>query len=91
MPIPAQPIGATTVQVGGSEQPVRNMMLRLTQLFNLTGHPALAVPAGTTKTGLPCSVQLVGCCNQTDALLRVALACESYITGSPSPRSGRGG
>jgi len=67
------------------------MMLRLTQLFNVTGHPALAVPCGSTSAGLPCSMQLVGCRMQTDALLRVALACESYIAGTPSPRSGLGG
>ena len=66
-------------------------MLRLTQLFNVTGHPALAVPCGTTRAGLPCSVQLVGCRMQTDALLRVALAIETYIAGVPSPRSGVGG
>src|SRR5262245_19685113 len=42
MPIPAPPIGATNVMVSGAEQPVRAMMLRLTQLFNVTGHPALA-------------------------------------------------
>jgi len=91
LPIPAPPIGATTVPVGDSEQPVRSMMLRLTQLFNLTGHPALAIPAGATRTGLPVSVQLVGCRAQTDALLKVALACESYIAGIPPPRSGVGG
>ena len=91
MPIAAPPIGATTVMVSGSEQPVRAMMLRLTQLFNVTGHPALAVPCGMTRAGLPCSVQLVGCRMQTDALLRVALACETYIAGVPSPRSGIGG
>jgi len=91
MPIAAQPIGATNVMVAGSEQPVRAMMLRLTQLFNVTGHPALAIPCGTTNAGLPCSVQLVGCRMQTDALLRVALACETYIAGTPSPRSGIGG
>jgi len=91
MPIVAQPIGATTVKVGGTEQQVRAMMLRLTQLFNVTGHPALAMPCGMTSAGLPCSVQLVGCRMQTDALLRVALTCEPYIAGTPSPRSGIGG
>jgi aspartyl-tRNA(Asn)/glutamyl-tRNA(Gln) amidotransferase subunit A len=85
LPIPAPPIGAASVQVGGVTEPVRNLMLRLTQLFNLTGHPAIALPAGNTRTGLPCSVQLVGA--ETDELLPVALACEAHITGL-SPRSG---
>src|SRR5262245_37343839 len=42
MPIPAPGIGQVNVMVSGTEQPVRAMMLRLTQLFNVTGHPALA-------------------------------------------------
>jgi aspartyl-tRNA(Asn)/glutamyl-tRNA(Gln) amidotransferase subunit A len=90
LPIPAPPIGVETVSVGGVEESVRNMMLRLTQPFNITGHPAIAIPSGVTTSGLPCSVQLVGCRGQTDALLKVALACEAQITGGASPRSGVG-
>jgi aspartyl-tRNA(Asn)/glutamyl-tRNA(Gln) amidotransferase subunit A len=82
LPIPAPTIGASTVQIGGVAEPVRNLMLRLTQPFNVTGHPAMAMPCGTTGEGLPCSVQLVGQRNQTDALLRVALACETNILGA---------
>jgi aspartyl-tRNA(Asn)/glutamyl-tRNA(Gln) amidotransferase subunit A len=80
LPIPAPPIGAATVQVGASTESVRNMMLRLTQLFNITGHPAISIPSGRTSTGLPCALQLVGGRMQTDVLLRVALACEPHIT-----------
>ena len=90
MPIPAPPIGASTVQVGKTAEPVRSIMLRLTQPFNLSGHPAIAIPSGTTSAGLPCSVQLVGCRGQTDALLRIALAGEGQIT-SGLPRSGNVG
>jgi aspartyl-tRNA(Asn)/glutamyl-tRNA(Gln) amidotransferase subunit A len=79
LPIPAPPIGASTVLVGSTAEPVRNLMLRLTQPFNLTGHPAIAIPSGQNADGLPCSVQLVGQRKQTDALLRVALACENLI------------
>ena len=79
LPIPAPLIGASTIQVGSSTQPVRNVMLRLTQAFNVTGHPAISIPAGLTESRLPCGVQLVGARGQTDALLRVALACEHHI------------
>jgi len=89
LPIPAPILGTNSVQVGKSQEPVRNVMLRLTQLFNLTGHPVIAIPSGFTSGGLPCSVQLVGARMRTEALLRVALACEPYIAGTPSPRSGR--
>ena len=80
LPIPAPTIGAAAVDVAGKPEPVRNLMLRLTQLFNVTGHPAIAIPMGVTRTGLPCSAQLVGCRMQTDALLHVALACEPHIS-----------
>jgi aspartyl-tRNA(Asn)/glutamyl-tRNA(Gln) amidotransferase subunit A len=83
LPIPAPPLGANTIQVGGVAEPVRNLMLRLTQPFNVTGHPAIAMPSGPTADGLPCSVQLVGCRMQTDALVRVALTCEALVGNRP--------
>jgi aspartyl-tRNA(Asn)/glutamyl-tRNA(Gln) amidotransferase subunit A len=79
LPIPAPPIGVETLYVAGSEQPVRALMLRCTQLFNLTGHPALSMPCGTTSQGLPCGLQLVGRRFETDALMRVALAVETQL------------
>jgi aspartyl-tRNA(Asn)/glutamyl-tRNA(Gln) amidotransferase subunit A len=91
LPIPAPLLGADTVQVGATKEPVRNLMLRQTQLFNVTGHPAISIPSGFTAAGLPCGVQLVGCRMQTDTLLKVALACEPQIAGGPSPRSGGSG
>jgi len=78
LPIPAPLIGAETVQIGERNEPVRPIMLRLTQLFNLTGHPAIALPAGTTSAGLPCSLQLAG--PDAESLLRVAVACEPHIS-----------
>ena len=52
MPVPATRLGAPTVSISGSEEPVRNITLRLTQLFNITGHPAISLPCGKTDEGL---------------------------------------
>jgi aspartyl-tRNA(Asn)/glutamyl-tRNA(Gln) amidotransferase subunit A len=78
--IPAAPLGATTVEVGGETESLRGLMLRLTQLFNATGHPAISIPCGLTPTGLPCGLQLVGHRHRTDRLLDVAEACEAALT-----------
>ena len=51
LPMPAPRLGVATVKLGGVEEPVRNMMLRLTQLFNVTGHPAITLPCGATTDG----------------------------------------
>jgi aspartyl-tRNA(Asn)/glutamyl-tRNA(Gln) amidotransferase subunit A len=91
LPIPAPLIGATSVQIGKTAEPVRNVMLRLTQLFNVTGHPAMSIPCGVTAAGLPCGIQLAGGRMQTDALIKVALACEPHIGSGWSPRSGGSG
>ena len=80
LPIPAPMIGASSVQVGTGTEPVRNVMLRLTQLFNLTGHPAISIPCGQTASGLPCGFQLAGARRHTDTLLSTALACEPYLS-----------
>ena len=80
MAIPPQPVGATTVVVDSIEQPLRPLTLRLTQLFNLTGHPAISIPCGETQDGLPCGIQLVGRYKQTRELLEASLSCEAFVT-----------
>ena len=77
LPIPAPPLGAASVALGGRDEPVRGLMLRQTQLFDLTGHPAVTLPCSRTAGGLPCGFQLVGRRGQTAGLLRIASACEN--------------
>jgi aspartyl-tRNA(Asn)/glutamyl-tRNA(Gln) amidotransferase subunit A len=79
--IPAPVLGESTVTIDGDAEPIRAVMLRLTQLFNVTGHPAIALPSGRTATGLPLGMQLVGARNGTAQLLAVAAATEAQITG----------
>jgi aspartyl-tRNA(Asn)/glutamyl-tRNA(Gln) amidotransferase subunit A len=81
LPIPAPPLGIGTIRIDRHDEPVRSLMLRSTQLFNLTGHPAISLPCGYTSLGLPCGLQLVGAHGRTQALLEVALACEPYCKG----------
>ena len=70
--IEAPPIGAASVPVKGGSEQVRTAMLRCTQLFNLSGHPAISVPCGATSAGLPIGLQIVGHHQRTADLLRVA-------------------
>jgi aspartyl-tRNA(Asn)/glutamyl-tRNA(Gln) amidotransferase subunit A len=79
LPIPPPPLDAESVVVDGRQEPVRGLMLRLTQLFNVTGHPAISIPCGVTAEGLPCGLQLVGRRAQTEPLLRLARACEARL------------
>ncbi len=77
--IPAPPIGATTMPVKGGDDAVRSLMLRCTQPFNLSGHPAISLPCGRSRDGLPIGVQLVGHKGRTPALVQAALAVEAAI------------
>ena len=79
LPIPAPRFGDQVVHTGAGAEPVRALMLRLTQPFNLTGHPAISLPCGATAGGLPCGLQLVGRINRTDGLLAAAEACEEAL------------
>jgi len=47
-----------------------------TMPFNMTGHPAMSVPAGFDEAGLPIGLQLVGSLGKDKALLSLALAFE---------------
>lgn len=79
LPIPAPPLGEATLAVKGGREPVRNLMLRCTQPFNVTGHPAVSLPCGNTPAGLPVGLQIVGRRGGTPDLLRVARAIERAL------------
>jgi Asp-tRNA(Asn)/Glu-tRNA(Gln) amidotransferase A subunit family amidase len=52
-------------------------MLRQTQLFNITGHPAISLPVRVQ--GLPVGLQLVGRRDDTAGLVAIAAACERLL------------
>jgi aspartyl-tRNA(Asn)/glutamyl-tRNA(Gln) amidotransferase subunit A len=77
--VAAPPIGAATVPIKGGTEAVRTIMLRCTQPFNLSGHPAISLPCGKTPAGLPVGLQLVGHKGRTPALVQAALGVEKSI------------
>jgi aspartyl-tRNA(Asn)/glutamyl-tRNA(Gln) amidotransferase subunit A len=76
LPITAPRIGEANITIDGTAHPVRNLMLRLTQPFNITGHPAMSLPAGAGDNGLPVGLQVVGRPHETSVLMQTALAIE---------------
>ena len=84
LPVVAPRIGATHVQFGSKQEPVRNAMLRLTQPFNLSGHPAISLPCGSAAppgadNPMPVGFQIVGRRGGTLDLLRLAKSIEDVI------------
>ena len=74
---PTTPVPAL---VRGSEDAVARarLLTRFTAPFNLTGLPALSVPCGLTREGLPVGLQLVGPPWSEQRLLRAGFAFETY-------------
>ncbi len=50
--------------------------------FNISGHPAISLPLGQSKQGLPIGVQLVAGYGREDLLLRVAAQLEQAVPWS---------
>jgi aspartyl-tRNA(Asn)/glutamyl-tRNA(Gln) amidotransferase subunit A len=81
LPIVAPTLGEADVVVDpetGARLPIRTAMLKHTQLFNLTGHPAITLPL-STGNGWPVGLQIVGRLGETDRLLEIAAACEKIV------------
>jgi aspartyl-tRNA(Asn)/glutamyl-tRNA(Gln) amidotransferase subunit A len=84
-PIAAPRIDAPTVALGGAEHRVRGpgsgLLARCTSPSNATGLPAITVPCGFSRAGLPIGVQFIGRPFDEARLLQVAHAYEEV---SPS-------
>ncbi|MEX0922493.1 MAG: amidase [Rhodovibrionaceae bacterium] len=85
-PIFAPPLGTEQVTETGIVEGAGNALTRYTSLFNMTGQPAIVLPLGLGRGGLPMGLQLVGRGGGDEALLAAALRMEdSGIVQRPPP------
>ena len=75
-PIPAVRIGQAMNLFGETGESGYNLLSRNTRPFNLTGSPAISVPCGFTREGLPIGLQLTGRLFDEATVLRAAHAYE---------------
>jgi aspartyl-tRNA(Asn)/glutamyl-tRNA(Gln) amidotransferase subunit A len=73
--LPATPIAAPLIEGNDAVEQARRLT-RFTAPFNLTGLPAISVPCGFTRAGLPIGLQIVSCAWNEAAVLRTARAYE---------------
>lgn len=88
--VPITPFAADAVAPAASIDPDGLRWLAwspATYPFNLTGQPALSLPAGVTPHGLPVGVQLVGRVGDDDLVLRAATRLEAELA-RPTPQPG---
>ncbi len=79
LPITAIEIGQREVSIGDYEETVRSALTRFTGPTDLTGHPSLSVPCGTTASGLPVGLQLIARRFDEAALYRFGYAYEEAV------------
>ena len=79
-PIAATRIGEESVAIDGKEHLTRALLLRLNRPANLAGVPAISVPCGYTKEGLPVGLQFIGGVHHEGLLLDLAADFERVQT-----------
>ena len=86
MPVTAWPVGKRDVEIDGIVESVLAVSWRLTYPYNLLGLPALTLPCGSDRDGLPIGLQIAGPAFGEAAVLQCAALAERLL-GGPMPRA----
>ncbi|BFH17843.1 amidase [Paenibacillus melissococcoides] len=82
LPIPPRRIGVESVTFGSYTENIFDAMTRYTEIFNMTGMPALTLPCGITKQEqLPVGLQLIADHRREDRLIRAGYTYEQSELG----------
>jgi len=73
-PATAPLIGETATTIGGQSEDVRLAATRLVRAINVLGLPAVSIPCGSDRRGLPIGLQIIGQAFAEALILRVAQA-----------------
>ena len=76
VPVPAPRLGESILTMVGEQETVRSALIRLNRPGNFTGLPAISMPCGFTRDGLPIGLQLIGPAWGEERLLKIAHAYE---------------
>jgi len=76
VPVTATLAGAERVELRGRMRSVEALQSEYTSLASLTGQPAISLPCGKDKDGLPVGLQLLGKAGADDELLTLAARAE---------------
>ncbi len=77
--IPAPKIGETEVKLDGETTDIYTALTNLTILYNITGVPAITIPAGLSGDNLPVAVQLAGRPFDEQTVLQLAYGLEKSL------------
>lgn len=78
-PMTAPKIGQTILEIRRVAEEVRTAATRFTRSMNALGLPAISIPCGFSRSGLPIGLQIIAAARQEDLLLHAAAAMEDAM------------
>jgi aspartyl-tRNA(Asn)/glutamyl-tRNA(Gln) amidotransferase subunit A len=80
MPMDVPHYGHSQLRVGDYTEDTHNALMRMHYPYNLSGQPALSVPCGMSKSGVPLGLQLAA---KHDHDMRLLALAEAWLTEFP--------